>query len=54
MSTHPDTVMKILDNKMIHMFLKIVNLSSYFDVLLTVHLSIILAVNQRNAQNLLL
>jgi len=27
---------------------------SYFDVLLTVHLSIILAINQLNAQNLLL
>ena len=26
----------------------------YFDVLLTVHLSIILAINQLNAQNLLL
>jgi hypothetical protein len=28
MNTHPETVMKILDNKMIHTFLKIVNLSS--------------------------
>ena len=34
-------------------FLSVVVVSPFFDVLLTVHLSIILAINQLNTQNLL-
>jgi len=41
-------------NKRSRIALKVVNGGEYFDILLTVHLSIILAINQLNAQNLVL